>query len=124
MKIDLESLQSYCKNKEGKIKEEFPFDETVLVFKTASKIFILIRTDTHPLTFNLKCEPEHAIELREKYAAVEPGYHMNKKHWNTITLDGTIPAEEIFAMIDHSYELVSKSPSQTTKRKPKTKKRK
>ena len=122
MKIDLESLRSYCLSKGSNISEEFPFDETILVFKASTKIFILIRTDTHPLTINLKCEPEHAIELREKYAAVEPGYHMNKKHWNTITLDGTIPPREIFAMIDHSYELVSKASKRSTQCKPKRKK--
>ena len=65
-------------------------------------------TEGHPLTVNLKCDPERAIELREQFAAVTPGYHMNKKHWNTVTLDGTIPPRDIFAMIDHSYELVAK----------------
>ena len=121
MKVDLESLRSYCLGKEGKISEEFPFDETVLVFKANGKIFILIRTDTHPLSINLKCEPEHAIELRETYAAVAPGYHMNKKHWNTVILDGTIPPLEIFAMIDHSYELIAKSSKRSKQRKPKRK---
>ena len=119
MKIDLESLRSYCLSKEGKISEEFPFDETVLVFKAKGKIFILIRTDSHPLSINLKCEPERAIELREKYAAVVPGYHMNKTHWNTITLDGTIPPREIYAMIDHSYDLITNTSKQTAQRKPK-----
>ncbi len=119
MKIDLESLRSYCLSKEGKISEEFPFDETVLVFKAKGKIFILIRTDSHPLSINLKCEPERAIELREKYAAVVPGYHMNKTHWNTITLDGTIPPREIYAMIDHSYDLITNTSKRTAQRKPK-----
>ncbi len=108
MPLNLETIRAYCLNKEGKIKEEFPFDEHVLVFKVNGKIFILIMTEAHPLTMNLKCDPERAIELRELYAAVTPGYHMNKKHWNTITLDGTIPSREIFAMIDHSYDLIAK----------------
>ena len=107
MIVDLESLRTYCLKKEGKISEEFPFDEYALVFKVNGKIFILISTDTHPLTINLKCDPERAIELREQYAAVTPGYHMNKKHWNTVTLDGTIPSREVFAMIDHSYNLIA-----------------
>lgn len=108
MEIDVEALRIFCLKKEGKISEEFPFDEYVLVFKVNGKIFILINTNTHPVTINLKCEPERAIELREQYPSVEPGYHMNKKHWNTVTLDGSISPKEIFAMIDHSYGLVAK----------------
>jgi predicted DNA-binding protein (MmcQ/YjbR family) len=107
--------------KEGKISEGFPFDESVLVIKVQGKIFILIRTNTHPLTINVKCDPEHAVELRERYPSVAPGYHMNKKHWNTVTLDGSIPLKEILAMIDHSYDLIAKpetlSPRKTSARK-------
>ena len=123
MNVNLESIRTYCMNKGGKIVEDFPFDEFVLVFKVNGKIFILIMTEGHPLTVNLKCDPERAIELREKFAAVTPGYHMNKKHWNTVTLDGTIPPRDIFAMIDHSYELVAKrskpSPPKRSPRKNK-----
>ncbi len=108
--------------KEGKISEEFPFDEYVLVFKVNGKIFILISTNTHPVTINLKCEPERAIELREQYPSVEPGYHMNKKHWNTVTLDGSIPPKEIFAMIDHSYDLVAKTARPSPRKQPAKKK--
>lgn len=122
MNVDLESLRSYCLKKGREISEEFPFDDTALVFKAAGKIFILISTDTHPLTINLKCEPEHALELRERYEAVSPGYHMNKKHWNTITLDGTIPSREIFNMIDHSFDLVTKGSERTTQKNPRKKK--
>ena len=120
MHLDLESLRSYCLKKGKSVKEDFPFDDTVLVLKAAQKIFILIRTDTHPLSINLKCDPGRAVELRDRFAAVSPGYHMNKKHWNTVTLDGTIPAEEVFAMIDHSYDLVApsgKSPAVKKSRK-------
>jgi predicted DNA-binding protein (MmcQ/YjbR family) len=104
--MDLETIRIYCLEKEWKIAEEFPFGEEVLVFKVCGKIFLLANLTSHPTTLNLKCEPERAIELRERHAAVQPGYHMNKKHWNTVTLDGSIPDKEVLAMIDHSYELV------------------
>jgi predicted DNA-binding protein (MmcQ/YjbR family) len=122
--VNLEAIRTYCLKKEGKIIEDFPFDEFVLVFKVNGKIFILIMTEAHPLTINLKCDPERAIELREKYEAVAPGYHMNKKHWNTLTLDGTIPPRDIFAMIDHSYDLVAKRSKASTRKKPTKKKSK
>ncbi len=117
MHVNLESIRAYCLKKEGKIIEDFPFDEFVLVFKINGRIFILIMTDDHPLTVNLKCDPERAIELREQYAAVTPGYHMNKKHWNTVVLDGTIPPRDFYAMIDHSYELVAKRSKPSTRKK-------
>ncbi len=117
MHVNLETLRAYCLKKEGKVTEAFPFDEYVLVFKVNGKIFILIMTDAHPLSVNLKCDPERAIELRERYAAVTPGYHMNKKHWNTVLLDGTIPSHEVFAMIDHSFDLIAKSAKPSTRKK-------
>ena len=122
MEIDLDALRRYCLKKEGKISEEFPFDEITLVFKVKGKIFILISTNAHPITINLKCEPERAIELREQYPSVEPGYHMNKKHWNTVTLDGSIPPKEIFSMIDHSYDLVAKTARLSPRKQPAKKK--
>ena len=122
MEIDLDALRRYCLKKEGNISEEFPFDEYVLVFKVNGKIFILISTNTHPVTINLKCEPERAIELREQYPSVQPGYHMNKKHWNTVTLDGSIPPKEIFAMIDHSYDLVARTVKPSARKQPAKKK--
>lgn len=122
MEIDLDALRRYCLKKEGEISEGFPFDEYTLVFKVKGKIFILISTNTHPVTINLKCEPERAIELREQYPSVEPGYHMNKKHWNTVTLDGSIPPKEIFAMIDHSYDLVAKTTRPSPRKQPAKKK--
>ena len=122
MDMNLETIRTYCLKKEGKIAEEFPFDEYTLVFKVKGKIFVLVSTDAHPPTVNLKCDPERAVELREQYSAVVPGYHMNKKHWNTVTLDGTIPSREVFAMIDHSYDLVSKSVKPAIRKKPVKKK--
>lgn len=106
MALTIEAIREYCLAKKGRITEEFPFGEDVLVFKVYGKLFLLIRLDQRPLSINVKCEPIHALELREKYGAVQHGYHMNKKHWNTVTIDGSIPAREIFAMIDHSYEQV------------------
>lgn len=106
--MNLETIREYCLKKPGKITEEFPFDDEVLVFKVKGKIFLLTNINERPLSMNLKCDPELAVEWREQYEAVEPGYHMNKKHWNTVTLDGTIPRNEILKMIDHSYEQVVK----------------
>jgi predicted DNA-binding protein (MmcQ/YjbR family) len=84
----------------------FPFGPDVLVLKVKGKVFLLIPLNAHPLQFNVKCNPDRAIELREEYASIIPGYHMNKKHWNTIILDGTVPSRLIYELIDHSYELV------------------
>jgi predicted DNA-binding protein (MmcQ/YjbR family) len=83
-----------------------PFDQETLVFKVAGKMFALTNTLRLPLSVNLKCQPELALELRERYHAVTPGYHQNKRHWNTVVMDGTIPARELREMIDHSYNLV------------------
>ncbi|MCX6142936.1 MAG: MmcQ/YjbR family DNA-binding protein [Ignavibacteriales bacterium] len=105
--MTVDAVREFCLNKSGKVTEGFPFGEGVLVFKVNQKIFLLLLLDVHPQTMNLKCDPERAIELRERYEAVQPGYHMNKKHWNTVVLDGSIPPREIRAMIDHSYDLVS-----------------
>lgn len=104
----LATVQDHCLKKKGKITEEFPFGEDVLVYKVEGKVFLLTRVEEHPLTINLKCDPDHAIELREQYDAVTPGYHMNKKHWNTVVLDGSVPVGEVLQMIDHSYEQVVK----------------
>lgn len=87
--------------------EEFPFDENVLVFKVMGKIFAL--TDVNEFeSINLKCDPEEAVLLRERFDCVVPGYHMNKKHWNTIVLDGSVSDKLIYEWIDHSYEQVVK----------------
>ena len=87
------------------VTEGFPFGEDTLVFKRGKKIFALANLDGD-LSINLKCDPGYAIELREKYPTVTPGYHMNKKHWNTVIIDGSIADNEIFSWIDHSYDIV------------------
>ena len=86
--------------------EEYPFGDGVAVFKVGGRMFALVALEEEPGSVNLKCEPEVAEELRARYAAVRPGYHQNKRHWNTIDLDGTVPDPEWRDMIDHSYELV------------------
>ncbi len=103
--MDIESIRTHCISKEN-VTEGFPFGEDTLVFKTGGKIFALVNL-SGDLSINLKCEPSLAIDLRERYPAVSPGYHMNKKHWNTIDLDGTVPDKDVFSWIDHSYELIS-----------------
>jgi predicted DNA-binding protein (MmcQ/YjbR family) len=106
--MNIEQIREYCLKKKG-VTEEFPFDEDTLVFKVMGKIFLLASLETIPLQINLKCDPEKTIELREEYEAVQPGYHMNKKHWNTVAIDGSIPVSKIFDWIDDSYNLVVNS---------------
>ncbi len=102
--MNIEELRTWCISKKG-VSEDFPFDETTLVFKVMGKMFAL--TDLEgDLSINLKCDPEKAVELRELYSCVLPGYHMSKKHWNTILVDGSVPDQLIRQWIDHSYELV------------------
>ncbi|MCU0394470.1 MAG: MmcQ/YjbR family DNA-binding protein [Chitinophagaceae bacterium] len=102
--MDLEQLRTYCLSLPA-VTESFPFDESTLVFKVAGKIFLLTDVDDFE-SMNLKCDPERAIELRERYAAVLPGYHMNKKHWNTVVMDGSIPHKLLLEWVRHSYDLV------------------
>jgi len=104
--MNIEILREYCISKRN-VTESFPFGNDTLVFKTRDRIFALVNLEGD-LSINLKCDPALAIELRERYSSVIPGYHMNKKHWNTIYADGTVPDKEIFAWVDHSYDLVSK----------------
>ena len=106
--MDIESLRNYCLNKKG-VTEDFPFGETTLVFRTGGKIFLLTGLDRSPLQFNVKSDPEKITELRERYDAVKPGYHMNKNHWNTVVVDGSIPEKLLREMIDESYLLIIKS---------------
>lgn len=103
--MNIESLRDYCISKPG-ATEGFPFGDDTLVFKVKGKIFALANLDGD-LSVNLKCDPDRAIALREHYSSVIPGYHMNKKYWNTIYIDGTIPDKEVYLWIDHSYELVA-----------------
>jgi len=105
--MDIEAIRAYCLTKKG-VEEGFPFGDDTLVIKVGGKIFVLINLDGDP-SMNLKCEPDWAIELREANPAILPGYHMNKKHWNTVVLDGSLSKRLILEMIDHSYELVLKS---------------
>ena len=102
--MNLESFRAYCLAKKG-VTEELPFGPDALVFKVMGKMFAL--TDiTDFSSINLKADPEKAIELRERYEAVIPGYHMNKKHWNTIIVDGSVSSGKLKEWIDHSYEQV------------------
>ena len=103
--LTLDDVRKYSVSKKGVI-EDFPFDLKTLTFKVCDKIFALTDIDSEVLSLNLKCIPEQALHLRTLYSQVTPGYHMNKKHWNTVVIDGTIPDEEIYRMIDQSYELV------------------
>ena len=103
--MNIETLRDYCISKKG-ADESFPFGEDTLVFKVTGKIFALVNLDGD-LSINLKCDPAFAIELRERYSSVTPGYHMNKKHWNTVMLDGSVPDKEVFSWIDHSFDLIS-----------------
>ncbi|MCB0516089.1 MAG: MmcQ/YjbR family DNA-binding protein [Chitinophagales bacterium] len=102
--MNIEEIRFYCLQKAA-TTESFPFDETTLVFKVADKMFALLSLEV-PYSINLKCEPEKALALREKYYFILPGYHMNKKHWNTLQLDDKPPVELIKSLIDHSYDLV------------------
>jgi predicted DNA-binding protein (MmcQ/YjbR family) len=105
--MDAAKFREYCLAKRG-ATEGTPFGETVLVFKVGGKMFALVALDEIPATANLKCDPDLALELRDRYEQVRPGYHMNKKHWNTVEIEGGIPDTELRKMIDHSYELVVK----------------
>ena len=103
--MDLDELKATLLARRGAI-EELPFGPEVLVYKVAGKMFALVSEDATPLQISLKCEPEHAQFLRGSFPAVQPGYHLNKEHWNTVTLDGSIPAGGIESLIDESYRLV------------------
>ncbi len=102
--MNIEEFRDYCMAKPG-VTEETPFGPETLVFKVAGKVFALTDIDSFA-SINLKCDPLRALQLREEYPAVKPGYHMNKKHWNTIILDFTIPHTLLLELIDHSYNLV------------------
>jgi predicted DNA-binding protein (MmcQ/YjbR family) len=105
--MDIESYRDYCLAKPG-VTEGFPFDSRTLVFKVMGKMFALTDVDEFQ-SVNLKCDPEYAIELRETYQAVKPGYHMSKKHWNTVSNNMDVPDQLLLEMIDQSYDLVVKS---------------
>ncbi|HNW88320.1 MAG TPA: MmcQ/YjbR family DNA-binding protein [Bacteroidales bacterium] len=104
--MNIEELREYCLSKKG-VTECFPFDETTLVFKVLGKIFLLTDIEAD-FSMNVKCDPELAVELRERYPCVEPGYHMNKTCWNTVYIDGSISDRQLFEWVDHSYDEVVK----------------
>ena len=106
--MNIEELRDYCLSKPH-VKEGFPFGEETLVFKVGQKMFALAGLESEDPYVNLKCNPEYAIELREKFESVTPGYHMNKKHWNTVRLSQELSNRQIQHFINHSYELVVKS---------------
>lgn len=106
--MNLEELRDYCLSKPG-VEETFPFGEETPVYKVMGKMFLLTGFEYNPVQFNVKCDPELAVELRERYPCVEPGYHMSKKHWNTIICDGSVPRKLLHEWIDHSYDLVAGS---------------
>jgi predicted DNA-binding protein (MmcQ/YjbR family) len=105
--MNFEELREYCIAKKG-VTEGFPFDEHALVFKVGGKMFALTVLNKEPIV-NLKCDPERAEELREEYSSIKPGFHMSKKHWNTIDLEGDVSNKMIGELIDDSYDLVVKS---------------
>lgn len=104
MAMNIEEFREYCIQKPG-VTEEFPFDEETLVFKVMGKMFALTNL-VGDWNLALKCDPEWAIELREQFSAIRPGYHMNKVHWNTVAMDGSLSQKLILELIDHSYQLV------------------
>lgn len=100
----LEQIRNYCISKPG-VEETLPFDEDSPVYKVMGKMFAIISvTPRHCIS--LKCAPERAVELREEYEGITPGYHMNKVHWNTVQFDGSVPIQLVNELVDHSYELV------------------
>lgn len=105
--MNIEELREYCLLKKG-VTECFPFDEVTLVFKVGGKMFALTNLDGEP-SVNLKCDPEKAIELREQYSSIVPGYHMNKTHWNTVYMDSNIPNKLLKELIDLSYNSIVES---------------
>ena len=112
--MNIEEIRNYCLSKKG-VEEGFPFDENTLVFKVGGKMFLLCSLDSSPVEFNVKCDPEKARRLREKYSFVFPGYNMNKRHWNTIICEQNAPKKLLFEFINDSYDLIFVSLSQKIK---------
>ncbi len=103
--MNIEEIREYCISKSG-VEETFPFDETTLVFKVMGKMFALLPLQSENCRINLKCDPDRALELRESHHQIIPGFHMNKKHWNTVILEDGLKRVLLMELIDHSYELV------------------
>ena len=112
--IDADALRSWCLERPG-VTEEMPFGPVTTVFKVEGKLFALSRLDAEPLEISLKCEPELAAALRRDHPAVKPGYHLNKRHWNTVVCDGSIPDPMIIDMLEDSYDLVVSAMSRATR---------
>ncbi len=106
--MNIETIREYCLSRPA-AEETLPFGPETIVYKVGGKAFLLMGLDDVELSFNVKCDPEKAIELREQYSCVLPGYHMNKKHWNTIVVDGSVSQRLIKEWIDDSYDLVVQS---------------
>ena len=104
MNMNLELIREYCLKKKF-VTEELPFDDVSPVYKVMGKIFMIASLEI-PVFINLKCDPEKAVELREKYDCVKPGWHMNKTHWNSVYIDNSVRDELIYEWIDHSYNLI------------------
>ncbi|UZO81563.1 MmcQ/YjbR family DNA-binding protein [Aquimarina sp. ERC-38] len=112
--MNIEEFRTYCLSKKG-VTEEFPFDEVTLVFKVMNKMFALSKLDRIPFQCNLKCDPDRALALREEFTDIQPGYHMSKKHWNTIVVSPALPHKLLPDLIDHSYQLVVDKLTKTQK---------
>ncbi len=105
--MNIEEIREYALSLKN-VSEGFPFGNDTLVFKVNNKIFLLASLSSEVLQFNVKCDPEYAVELREQYSCILPGYHMNKKHWNTIIVDGRLSAKQLKQFINDSYNLVAR----------------
>ncbi len=113
--MNIEEFRHYCLAKKG-VEEAFPFDEVTLVFKVMGKMFALVGLERDIFQVNLKCDPERAMELREEYPdEIFSGYHMNKKHWNTVLFEGNLSEKLLKKLTDHSYELVVKGLKKSTR---------
>lgn len=106
--MNVEEFRIYCLSK-AHVTEEFPFDESTLVFKVAGKMFALTGLNDPEFKVNLKCDPERSAELREQYESIRPGWHMNKLHWNTVHVDGSFSDQFFLELVDHSYDLIVES---------------
>ena len=114
--MDFEILREYCLHKPS-AWESYPFGEGALVIKVLDKMFALIAENSQPLRISLKCDPDDAMALRTQYLAIIPGYHFNKKHWNTLILDGSLSSQLVFELVDHSYQLVVAGMSKAKQRR-------
>lgn len=112
--MDYEQLHNYLNSKPGAVVD-FPFDQVTLVFKVGGKMFALITLNEQPLRMNLKCDPDKAQALRDCFTSILPGFHMNKRHWNTLVLDGSLAEELVLSLIDDSYALVLKGLPKTVR---------